>query len=125
MEHVTPARLCLPFEFTLSTRATDSTWMYRCAGNATVVQELLAANANVQAKRSGGFTPLHTAQTTEVARLLMDSGADPSAKADNGNTPAQQAAGGEKVQSFIAEYQPRFSHRCMYGNPQVPTKKKS
>ena len=85
-----------------------------------MVKALLAANANLQAKRSGGFTPLHTAQTTEVARLLLDSGADPSAMADNGKTPVEQAAGGPQVQSFVAEYQPQFAHRCMFGNPAVP-----
>ncbi len=92
-----------------------------CVGDVAIVQELIRANANLQAKRSGGFTPLHTAQTTEVARLLLDSGADPTAKADNGNTPVQQAAGGAVVQSFIAGHEPRFAHRCMYGNPAVPS----
>lgn len=64
---------------------------------------------------------MHTAQTTEVAKLLLDSGADPAAKADNGNTPVQQAAGGAEVQSFIAGYEPQFAHRCMHGNPAVPS----
>ena len=46
------------------------------AGAAGCVSELLRAGANVNAKRSGGFTALHLAVSDEVAKLLMDAGAD-------------------------------------------------
>lgn len=94
-------------------------------GEAAIVQELLAAKANIQAVRSGGFTPLHTAQTSAVARLLLDSGADPTVKADNGNTPMQQAAGGAEVQSFIEKYKPQFAHDFTYGRLKASGEKQS
>jgi ankyrin repeat protein len=90
-------------------------------GDVAIVQELLRANANIQAQRSGGFTPLHTAETNEVARVLLDHGADPSAVADNGRSPLEQCAGGAGVQAFIAGYKPQYVHRCMYGNQNVQT----
>ena len=49
-------------------------------GHAPIVRELLEANADIQAARSGGFTPLHMAETREVAKLLLDHGADPTAR---------------------------------------------
>ena len=49
-------------------------------GHAPIVRELLGANADIQAARSGGFTPLHMAETREVAKLLLDHGADPTAR---------------------------------------------
>ena len=49
-------------------------------GHAPIVRELLRANADIQAARSGGFTPLHMAETREVAKLLLDHGADPTAR---------------------------------------------
>ena len=56
------------------------------------VQALLESGVNVNAKASGyrlfgGDTPLHLCHNTEVARLLIDSGADVNALNNAGNTP--------------------------------------
>jgi ankyrin repeat protein len=46
------------------------------AGAVRCVSELLRAKADPNAKRAGGFTPLHLAQSVAVVRLLLDHGAD-------------------------------------------------
>lgn len=46
------------------------------AGAAGCVAELLRSRADVNAKRSGGFTALHLAQNEAVAKLLIEAGAD-------------------------------------------------
>ena len=46
------------------------------AGAAGCVAELLRARADVNAKRSGGFTALHLAESAVVAKLLIDAGAN-------------------------------------------------
>jgi uncharacterized protein len=65
-----------------------------------VVRYLLQAGAHPHlASREGGFTPLHSAVATdagdvdvEIVRLLLDSGADPNARAQSGSTPLHTAA---------------------------------
>jgi len=52
------------------------------AGAAGCVAELLRARADLNAKRAGGFTALHLAETVEVAKLLLDAGADRSIRAN-------------------------------------------
>ena len=46
-------------------------------GHSAVAAALLAAGADTNARREGGFTPLHLAATAEVAALLLRHGADP------------------------------------------------
>lgn len=76
------------------------------AGHEAVLSLLLSAKAEVNAPRAGGFTALHLAGNTGVARLLMDFGANREARAKNGLTPAEQCGGGIAVQHFIAAYTP-------------------
>ena len=57
------------------------------AGAHACAKELLRAKADVNAKRAGGFTPLHLTQTVEVARLLLDAGADREAVANVRESP--------------------------------------
>lgn len=60
---------------------------------------LLEAGADVNAKDKGGHTPLHWACITgrvDVARLLLDHGADPNAReADYGRTPFEMCGPGD------------------------------
>lgn len=56
-------------------------------GNVAVAEELLRAGADIAAVRSGGFTPLHMSETVEIAKLLLDHGADKSAKASVSQAP--------------------------------------
>ena len=49
-----------------------------------------------------------TSDSTEIARMLMDHGADPDMAADNGKTPREHCAGGAGVQAFVAEYAPKY-----------------
>jgi ankyrin repeat protein len=82
---------------------------HRCAGESElhelVVDALIDAGADVNAPdgrpdgvgRSSGWTPLHTAvhhKQWAIARLLIEHGADPSRKSDQGITPTQMAAQG-------------------------------
>jgi ankyrin repeat protein len=61
------------------------------------VRELLQSGADVNAKDMfGGNTGLHWAAhlgLAEMARLLIDNGADPNARNDDNNTPLHWAAG--------------------------------
>jgi len=64
-------------------------------GNLSILEFLLSNNSSIDAKNSAGQTPLYRAinrnQMTN-ANLLMDKGADPFAKADNGISPINLAA---------------------------------
>jgi uncharacterized protein len=54
-----------------------------------MVEALLAAGAPVNAPHQGGGTPLHTVAFTgnaEVARMLLERGADPLVRTDDGKT---------------------------------------
>lgn len=78
------------------------------AGNTQAVQALVDSGANVNARGTdGGYdvngTPLHLAASTswtldspraDVVRILLDAGADPSAKVDTGETPLDRATAG-------------------------------
>jgi ankyrin repeat protein len=55
--------------------------------NAEVVKLLLAKGANFRITSSSGYTPLHEVQGEEVARILLDAGADVNTKTDDGKTP--------------------------------------
>jgi ankyrin repeat protein len=55
---------------------------------------LLEAGADPNARRQGGFTPLHEAVTTcnvELAELLLAHGANPHLSNDEGDSPLQLA----------------------------------
>ena len=65
------------------------------AFNASVVASILIANdADIRAKDSGGVTPLYTAafwNAAAVAKLLIDNGAEVNAKDEDGETPMDAA----------------------------------
>ena len=63
-------------------------------GNIKAVKQHLAAGADVNAKNSVGFTPLHYAAhggQKEIAELLIAAEADVNAKDDDGTTPLDWA----------------------------------
>ncbi len=90
------------------TKGYNETPLHRAAvnGHDTVVAELVSAGADVNAERSGGFTPLHLAETVRVAETLLLAGADQNARSSAGKTPAEHCAGGAAVQQYIANYVP-------------------
>ena len=51
-----------------------------------IAQILIAHGANVNVRASDGFTPLLNAGTVELTRFLLEHGADPFAKTDQGET---------------------------------------
>lgn len=83
----------------------NETALHRAAvkGHMDVVNELLAAGADINAVRSGGFTPLHLAETVSVAEALLKGGAA-LLRSSAGKTAAEHCAGGTPVQQFIADY---------------------
>jgi len=79
--------------------------------NADVVEVLLAAGADPDARQQGGWTPLHGAAHNGDVRatsLLLEAGADPSARNDEGRSVLELAEEGgdaatiELVRSAIA-----------------------
>lgn len=60
----------------------------------TISRALLAGGADARPAQHGGWTPLHQAAATgdaALARLLLDHGADPAARSDDGKLPADMA----------------------------------
>ena len=75
-------------------------------GRKEVVEILINAGANVNAKNDTGMSPLHNAVTKEVVELLIAEGADVNAKNKHGGTPLHEAAASghkEIVELLIAE----------------------
>jgi hypothetical protein len=88
----------------LGTPGFNETALHRAAeqGNLEVVSALIESNADVNARRRGGFTALHLAATEAVADALLAAGVDPSIRAANGFTAMQQCAGGAAVRFHIS-----------------------
>ena len=62
-------------------------------GDVETVRRLIAAEVDVNAADTTGFTPLHRATTGEIARLLLRARADKDAKVGgDGRTPLMMAA---------------------------------
>jgi uncharacterized protein len=62
--------------------------------NLETAQLLIDHGADVNVPQAGGYTPLHQAAAsglTEMANLLLKAGADPTARCDQGKTPADYA----------------------------------
>jgi len=60
-------------------------------GNIEAVKKHIAAGTDVNAKNSGGWTPLHSVATKEIVELLIAEGADVNAKGKVGITPLDLA----------------------------------
>jgi len=60
-------------------------------GELEMVKALLAAGADVHTTNNEGITALHFADNAEIARFLIDAGADRNAHAAGGETPAATA----------------------------------
>jgi hypothetical protein len=75
-------------------------------GHHLVAEELLLRGSDVNAVRSGGFSALHLAKTTDVAEVLFRYGVDRSLRSAAGHTAAEESAGGHAVQEFIIAARP-------------------
>ena len=65
-------------------------------GGSQVVEALVAAGANLEARKDFGYTPLALAakrDKAEAIKALLAAGADPNVKGANGATPLMTAAG--------------------------------
>ena len=63
-----------------------------CNGNFEFVRMLPRHNANLSVQAVNGRTPLHLASHIDIARLLLDSGADPNSRASDQSTPLHCAS---------------------------------
>ena len=91
-------------------------------GNAAVVEALLGSNSHalVDARDWMRSTPLHHANDTNIATMLLRAGADPLSRGAGGLTPADAAQ--ERRKPTVAAECTRFwvssvAHRCP---PPVP-----
>ena len=76
-------------------------------GKVEIVEILIEAGADVNAKNRDGATPLHAAAfmgQLEVAQLLLENGADVGAKTHNGDTPLDSAQTNWSDTQAIAGY---------------------
>jgi RNA polymerase sigma factor (sigma-70 family) len=81
-------------------------WAAAGLGDAARVRALLEDAPELANSADGyqGTTPLHWAATAEVARLLLERGADPAVPDAHGNSPARWAAGYCAVRPGVAEF---------------------
>ena len=95
-------------ELEAQTQGYDETALHLSSakGHVAVVSELILARADVNARRSGGFTPLHLATSVDVARLLLQHGADMDLKSNEGHTASERSLGGAVVQDFLTGLPP-------------------
>jgi ankyrin repeat protein len=75
--------------------------------DASVIGRLVKGGARVNHRQSGGFTALHEVAAignADVARLLLDAGAEPDARNTEGQTPAElaRAAGHASLAEALA-----------------------
>ncbi|MGE5235517.1 MAG: ankyrin repeat domain-containing protein [Acidobacteriota bacterium] len=73
-------------------------------GHLAIVETLVRAGADVNARQQGGYTPLHGAASGDLAGavdVLLAHGAEPSARSDDGKTPADVAR--ERGHAALAE----------------------
>ena len=82
-------------EVTPKKRETALHWAARDHPNPEVIDILIDAGAEVDARSNTGFTPLHYAARSKNPRgivpALLDAGADPNARSNNGLTPLHLA----------------------------------
>jgi ankyrin repeat protein len=71
-------------------------------GNIKAVKQHIAAGTDVNAKNECGWTPLHYAETKEIAELLIAKGADVNVKDKRGFTPLHNADNKEIAELLIA-----------------------
>ena len=71
-------------------------------GNIEAVKQHIANGADVNAKDECGWTPLHYAETKEIAELLIAKGADVNVKDKRGFTPLHNADNKEIAELLIA-----------------------
>jgi hypothetical protein len=72
--------------------------------DAAVTQLLIERGADVNAAQTAGYRPLHQAAVTgreDLVRMLLDAGADKTARCDRGKTPADYAR--ERGHTALAE----------------------
>ena len=72
------------------------------ASTAEVVEILIAAGAELEARETVGLTPLHTAANAEVAQALIDAGAEVMAENSKGLTPLHLAENAAVAEVLIA-----------------------
>ena len=75
-------------------------------GNVAKVKEAINAGCDVNAASEGGYTALHAAAENghvEIARILIESGADQTAKLESGEAPIDLArlAGKDEVLDYL------------------------
>ena len=82
--------------------ATPLHYMAQLDGLAETIEALASAGADLEARNEWGYTPLHTARTGEVVTALLEAGADPNARDDEGGqTPLHTARTGEVVKVLL------------------------
>lgn len=88
-------------------------YLYVGYGRRDVVEYLLSAGAQIQARDDGGLYPIHNACSfghADVVRLLLEAGANPNVR-DNWNfTPLHEAAFKGKAEVCIGKCPQRLIH---------------
>ena len=107
---VRTARVLLTLGFNVDSRdnwgITPLHWAAK-RNSSPMVKLLLDRGANVNAKSIKSQTPLHFAETADVARMLLQHGADPDIRTTSeGETPLMEAAycGNESVARVLLQY---------------------
>ena len=67
----------------------------------SIIKLLIEKGANVNAKDGGGVTPLHLADTVEVATLFVAKGANVNTKDNEGRTPLHRVGNNRELASFL------------------------
>lgn len=74
--------------------------------NLCVINALLAACANVNARNACGKAPLHYVRLANIFEVLISAGADVNAQDNKGNTPLHDAqdARDKELEAFLQTY---------------------